>query len=178
MANSWRTLNDIHIQHSKGRIKTFSTALRVSLECTHTLRWKISAAVHCSRRKISPWHKSVFLYDFFVESYYKIEVLKICHKKKFSKRIFLNSCPHHPLPTRTAWNYSMAHHKEISGGTAEEINSKIMKKIQRISYLTLWGEPKEKNVWMQMIILLSLSKVLHSDQYCNVIFFFFFLFLL
>lgn len=42
----------------------------------------------------------------------------------------------------------MAHQKEISGGTVEEINDKIIKEIQELSHSKLWKEPKKKNIQM------------------------------
>lgn len=68
----------------------------------------------------------------------------------------------------------MAHHEEISGGAVGKINNKIIKEIQAVSYLEPWKEPKERNNWMQMIILFSsVSKVRelpHNDQYFLILF--------
>lgn len=61
----------------------------------------------------------------------------------------------------------MAHQKEISGGTVEKINDKIIKEIQGLSHSVLWKEPKEKkqpNIG-DYPALFKVQGLLHNGRY-------------
>lgn len=153
--NRWQ----IHEGHSmtfifstpKGGLKHSALALRALVECRHPYTHTHTHAR--TKRGGNEWKIS----------HSKTEVLKFAIKKSFYDKIswivvLIMPCSRTP-PGITQWL--------IIRKSAEALQRKSIAKSWRRfrEYHQLWGEPKEKNVWMQTIIPPSLSKVIHDDWY-------------